>query len=72
MTRDEIIAMFTEMIDRCWEAGFDEGYHRGQEDLMDETSAELRDAFFGNYGNDNESALHYAYDLICYLEEKHA
>ena len=32
MTRDEIIAMFTEMIDRCWEAGFDEGYHRGQED----------------------------------------
>lgn len=32
MTRDELIAMFTEMIDRCWEAGFDEGYRRGQED----------------------------------------
>ena len=72
MTRDEMLAMFTEMIDRCWESGFDEGYRRKQEDLMDETSAELRDAFFGNYGNDNENALHYAYDLICYLEEKHA
>ena len=23
MTRDEMLAMFTEMIDRCWEAGFD-------------------------------------------------
>jgi hypothetical protein len=32
MTRDEIIAMFTEVIDRCWESGFDEGYRRGQED----------------------------------------
>jgi len=32
MLRDEIILMFTEMIDRCWEAGFDEGYHRGLED----------------------------------------
>ena len=35
MTRDEIIAMFTEMIDRCWEAGFDEGYRRGMEDQDD-------------------------------------
>lgn len=32
MLRDEIILMFTEMIDRCWESGFDEGYRRGQED----------------------------------------
>lgn len=39
--------------------------------LYDETSAEIRDAFFGNYGNDNEAALYYAYDLITYLEEKH-
>lgn len=35
MTRDELIAMFTEVIDRCWEAGFDEGYRRGQEDQDD-------------------------------------
>jgi hypothetical protein len=32
MTRNEMVAMFTEMIDRCWESGFDEGYRRGQED----------------------------------------
>jgi hypothetical protein len=38
--------------------------------LYDETSAELRDSFFANYGNDNYAALHYAYDLITYLEEK--
>jgi hypothetical protein len=32
MTRNEMISMFTEMMDRCWESGFDEGYRRGQED----------------------------------------
>ena len=32
MTRDEMIAQFTLMIDRAYENGWDEGYHRGQED----------------------------------------
>ena len=40
--------------------------------LYDSSSAEVRDAFFANYGVNNEHALHYAYDLITYLEDQHA
>ena len=29
MTRDEMIAEFTKMLDRAWEAGWDEGYGEG-------------------------------------------
>lgn len=29
MTRDEMIAQMTILIDRAYEAGWDEGYHRG-------------------------------------------
>jgi hypothetical protein len=32
MTRDEMIQKFTDMIDRAYENGWDEGYRRGLED----------------------------------------
>lgn len=32
MSRDEMLAMFTKMIDDSYEQGWDEGYHRKQED----------------------------------------
>ena len=35
MTRDEMIAQFTLMIDRAYENGWDEGYRRGEEDFSD-------------------------------------
>ena len=33
MTRDEMIAEFTKMIDRAYENGWDEGYRRGLEEV---------------------------------------
>ena len=39
MTRDELIAMFTEMIDRCWEAGFDEGWENGYRQAKEDNNA---------------------------------
>jgi hypothetical protein len=38
--------------------------------IYDETSAAMRDDFFDAYGKDNIAALHHAYDLISYLEDK--
>lgn len=32
MTKDDLIRCFTDMLDREWERGWDEGYRRGLED----------------------------------------
>jgi hypothetical protein len=37
--------------------------------IYDNTAASIRDNFFDTYGIDNQAALHYAYDLIVYLEQ---
>lgn len=36
----------------------------------DSTILEMRQDFHDNYGTDNVAALHAAYDLICYLEQR--
>ena len=58
----------------CEEMTYVEGWHgtvlRFIDGTPDKNILDMRQSFHDFYGTDNEAALHAAYDLVCYLEQK--